>query len=163
MASGDTLLIFSAYNNEPPSASYATLDTRNQRPVLDFADSGSEAAVFGAVLPRAYSGGGLTVNHWVAFSSGTTGSGVIRGYWERTGSVLDLDDDSFTAGSVATFDVPANAGSAVSIAIAFTNGANIDNLEVGEYFRYKVAREGENTNDTGSGDLEIVQVEIVET
>jgi hypothetical protein len=51
----------------------------------------------------------------------------------------------------------------VSIAIAFTNGANIDNLEVGEYFRYKVAREGENTNDTGSGDLEIVQVEIVET
>ena len=61
MASGDTLLVFHPFDNEPPSANYATLDIRNLHPVLDFDDSTDESAVFSAVLPWAYSGGGLTV------------------------------------------------------------------------------------------------------
>jgi len=52
MASGDTLLIFQPYNNSPPSGTYATLDTRNDHPVLDFDASTNESAVFSAVMPR---------------------------------------------------------------------------------------------------------------
>ena len=59
MASGDTLLVFTPLSNEPPAAGFASLDSRNLHPVLDFALS--EVGVFSFVVPRHYAGGGLTV------------------------------------------------------------------------------------------------------
>jgi hypothetical protein len=164
MASGDTILSWMAYSNEPPSASYATLDTRNQRPVLDFADSGSESGVFGAILPRHYAGGGITAYHHVAFSSATAGSAVIQGAFERVGAeLLDLDEDNFAAAVTANVDVPLTAGSVFISPIAFTDGAQIDSLAVGEYFRYKFTRQGESVTDDASGDMELIGIELKET
>lgn len=165
MASGDTLLLLHPYMNEPPSASYATADTRNQRPVLDFSDSGSEIAVFGMILPRNYAGGGITVDHHIAMSSGTTGSVILTGEFERVGTgQLDLDDDSFAAAGSVVIDVPPNSGSVTVGTINFTNGAQMDSIAIGEYFRYRITRRGEDeTNDTGSGDLEFVSGEVRET
>ena len=48
MASGDTLLTFTPASNEPPATVFATLDTRNAHPVLDFDDAANEDAVFSA-------------------------------------------------------------------------------------------------------------------
>ena len=164
MASGDTLLSWGAYSNEPPSASYATLDTRNQRPILDHADSGSESSVFSAVLPRHYANNGITAYHHIAFSSATAGSGVIQGAFERVGDeLLDLDEDSFATAQTANADVPFTAGSVTIVSIAFTDGAQMDSVAVGEYFRYKFTRQGEAVADDGSGDLELVKVELKET
>ena len=165
MASGDTIYTFMAYSNEPPSASYATLDTRNQRPVLDHADSGSETSVFGAILPRHYGGGGITAYHHVAFSSATAGSAVIQGAFERIGNeVGDLDDVAgFAAAVTANVDVPLTAGSVFVSPIAFTDGAQIDSLAVGEYFRYKFTRQGESVTDDASGDMELIGIELKET
>jgi hypothetical protein len=59
MASGNTLCVFTPYNNEPPAAIYATLDVRNYHPVLDFDGATDEEAVFTSILPRNYAGGGL--------------------------------------------------------------------------------------------------------
>jgi len=58
MASGNTLCTFLPTDNEPPSSNYATLDTRNAHPVLDFDDTIQEAAQFTGILPRNYRGGG---------------------------------------------------------------------------------------------------------
>ena len=45
MSSGDTLLIFNPLHNEPPASNPATLDTRNQHPILDFDAATNESAV----------------------------------------------------------------------------------------------------------------------
>ena len=83
MASGDTLLIFTPLSNEPPSVNPATLDTRNAHPVLDFDAVVPEAAVFSAVMPRHYAGGGVTVYlHWAmttATSRATTANTAVAG------------------------------------------------------------------------------------
>ncbi len=164
MASGDSLLQFHPYHNEPPSASYATLDTRNQRPMLDFDAGGSEAAIFGAILPQHYSGGGITARHWVSFSSATAGSGIILGTLEavKEGS-HDLDDDGWGSASTSTFAVPANSGSQTIVSIAFADGGAMDDASAGDSFRYRIQRDAENTVDDASGDLEIGSVEFQET
>lgn len=162
MSSGDSLLIWGPYSNEPPTgASYATLDYRNSRPCLDFDAGGSEMAQFSAVLPRTYAGGGLTVTHTIAFTSATTGSAQIQGAFERGGSVLDFDDNSFATAVSAVVNVSPNSGSATIVSIAFSDGAGIDNLQVGEYFRYKLTKLGEI--DTATGDMELFAVELRET
>ena len=73
MASGDTLLVFTPLHNEPPSSNMATLDTRNQHPVLDFDASTNESAVFSSVMPQAYGGGGVPVYIHYAMSTATSG------------------------------------------------------------------------------------------
>ena len=75
MASGDTLLTFFPNDNEPPSSNYATLDTRNQHPVLDFDASVDESAVFTGILPRNYGGGGVTVYLHLSASGITSTTG----------------------------------------------------------------------------------------
>lgn len=164
MASGDTLIVWSAYSNEPPSASFATLDTRNQHPVLDFDTSTSETAVFSSVMPRNYAGGGVNINAHVAFSSATAGSGVLNLAFERIGNeVADLDDAAgfATAASMAV-DVPPTSGSVAVTTINMTDGAAIDSVAVGEKFRFSVQRDCNNATDNASGDLELVAVELQE-
>lgn len=165
MASGDTLCIFSPLDNEPPSASYATLDTRNAHPVLDFDASADESAVFSGLLPRSYAGGGLTVYlHWLA-SSAT--SGAVR--WavsiERLDTGTDTDSDSFATAQTAGTTASGTSGAPVVTSIAFTSGAQMDSLAAGEPFRLKVMRDADGTSGTDdmTGDAELLMVEIKET
>ena len=97
MASGDSLLTFKPYDNEPPAATFATLDTRNGHPVLDFDGATDEEAVFTGILPANYSGGGLTIYLHVAFTTATSGSAYWNTFIERMDDgTLDVDADSFT-------------------------------------------------------------------
>lgn len=77
--------------------------------------------------------------------------------------MLDLDQDSFATAASVAVDVPLTAGSVTIASIAFTDGAAIDSIAVGEYFRYKLTRQGESTTDDGSGDLELLKIELKET
>lgn len=168
MASGDTLLIFHPYNNEPPSSNYATLDTRNLHPVLDFDASTDEEAVFSAVMPQHYAGTtGVTVYIHYSMSSATSGNVVWQVAFERVGDQqLDVDSDSFAAfngsGQVA---VPATSGLVDVVGIAFTDGADMDSVAVGEKFRLKIRRDADDTSatDDATGDAEIHAIEIRET
>jgi hypothetical protein len=111
MASGDTLLTFHPYNNEPPATIYATLDLRNIHPVLDFDATVDEEAIFSAIMPRRYADGGVTVNIHYSMSSAEANNVVWQVAFERIGTVLDIDADGFTAflstGAVA---VPGTSG-----------------------------------------------------
>ena len=164
MASGDTLLIFHPYNNEPPSSAYATLDIRNQHPVLDFDKDTDESAVFSAIMPQNYSAAtGVTVYiHWTGTT--TTGGDVIWDVaFERVGTVLDVDGDSFAAVNSVT-DAAGNPTGIMSIAsVAFTNGADMDSVATGEKFRMKITRDANNGSDDFDNDAELHMVEIRET
>lgn len=163
MAAGDTLLIFSPYNNEPPSSNYATLDTRNLHPVLDFDDTTNESAVFTAIMPRNYAGGGITVYLHYAMTSATANTVDWDVAFERIGDQqLDIDSDSFAGvNSVDDTTVPGTAGLVDIVSVAFTDGADMDSVAVGEAFRLKVTRDA--ASDDATGDAELIAIELRET
>ena len=135
MASGNSLVIFTPQNNEPPAASFATLDTRNGHLVLDFDGATDEEAVFTAVMPANYAGGGLTVKVHVAFTSATSGTVNNECMLERIIG-LDIDADSFAA--MQDVGVTANGTSGIEVvgSITFTAGAQMDSIVAGEFFLF---------------------------
>ena len=163
MASGDTLLIFTPLANEPPAATPALLDTRNSHPVLDFDDATNWSAVFTAIMPRSYAEGGLTVYIHYAMSSAEAGNIDWDAAFERIGDQQqDLDADGFAAvQSVNDTDVPGTSGLVDIVSIAFTDGAQMDSIAVGESFRIMITRDA--VSDTAAGDAELIAVEIKET
>lgn len=167
MATTNIMAVFGPTDNEPPSANYATLDTRNGHPVLDFDGATDEEAVFTSILPRHYAGGGLTVKIHVAFTSATSGSGRIQADIERIdASSLDIDADSFTGTfQSAGVTAPGTSGQVVVASIAFTSGAQMDSLAAGEPFRLKIRRDADGTSGTDdiTTDMELVAVEVMET
>jgi hypothetical protein len=164
MASNDTLVTFTAHANEPPATNYATVDLRNSHMVLDFDDTTAESAVFAGVLPRSYSGGGITATViWLA-TSATTGSVKWNAQIERhQDETDDLDADSFAAAQTATGITAAASGAPQYTSIAFTNGAQMDSLAAGESFRLKITRDAADGGDTVTGDAELLRVELRET
>jgi len=163
MASGDTLCIFVPQSNEPPSSNYATLDLRNLHPVLDFDPTTNESAIFSDIMPRNYDGGGVTVYLHYAMSSATSGDIDWDVAFERIGDQQqDMDSDGFAAvNSVDNTTVPGTSGNIDIVNIAFTDGADMDSIAVGEGFRIKITRDA--ANDTAAGDAELRFVEIKET
>ena len=163
MASQDSLMIFMPAHNEPPSSDYATLDNRNSHPVLDFDGDTNESAVFSAIMPRHYADGGVTVYIHFCMTGDTSGDIDWDACFERIGdSHLDIDGDSFAAAnSVDNTTVPATSGLVDIVSIAFTNGADMDSVAIGEAFRLKITRDA--ASDTSTGDAELLAVEIKET
>ena len=164
MASGETLVTFLPQHNEPPAANYMTLDLRNNHPVLDADATTDEEAVFSAILPRNYAGGGITATLYVAGSTATSGNIVFQAAFERIGVVQDMDADSFaafnTSGAVA-----GTSGIPVAATITFTNGAQMGSVAAGELFRFKIRRDADDTSGTDNmtGDAEVRGIELKET
>lgn len=163
MASGDTLIIFVPQSNEPPTTNFATLDTRNNHPVLDFDDTTNEDAIYSGVMPQHYAGGGVKVFLHYAMETATSGDVDLDGSFERIGDQQqDLDSDGFaSAQSVDNTTVPGTSGLVDIVSIAFTDGAQMDSIAVGDGFRLKITRDA--VSDTATGDLELLFVEIRET
>lgn len=164
MASGASLIQFSPLGAELPASNYPQFDVRNNHVVLDFDPATDETCYFSGVLPRHYAGGGITVDLDVAATSATTGTSRWEVAFERvTGQ--DTDADSFaTAKSVG---IAANGTSGVPTrgSIAFTNGAELDSLAIGEAFRILVRRDADGTTGTDdqTGDSELLGVHLRET
>ncbi len=164
MSSGDSLHVFTPLANTPPATAFATLDTRNSRPVLDFDAAADESAVFESVLSRAYDGGGITVKLIWAATSATSGVVVWAVAFEAIpAGALDIDSDSFATANTANGTADSVSGETTETEIAFTNGAQIDSLAVGVPFRLKVTRDADNGSDTMTGDAELLRVELRET
>ena len=163
MASGDTLMIFHPYNNEPPAANYATLDLRNQHPCLDFDKATNETAIFSAIMPRNYAGGGVSVYLHYAMTVVEANTVDWDVAFERIGDqVLDIDGDSFAAvNSVDNTTIPATTGLVDVVVVTFTDGADMDSVAAGELFRLSVTRDA--VNDDADDDAELYAVEIKET
>lgn len=170
MASGNTLCTFFAQDGFAlASTNYATLDTRNFYPVLDFDDTTDEEIGFVGFMPRHYAGGGVTVTlGWMATDTTVTPhDAVLQGaFLSVSDDADDLDSKSFAAfqGTGAVAEASAS-GEVQYSTIAFTDGAQMDSVAAGEVFYFKVRRDADNTSATDSltNDLELVFVEIKET
>lgn len=166
MATTDTLCVFFPADNEPPSSNYATLDTRNGHPVLDFDASADESAIFTGILPSNYAGGGLDIVLIWAGSSATSGTCRWATAIERVEDEgTDMDADSFATANTAGATAPGTSGAVQYTTIAHTSGAQMDSLAAGEAFRLKVTRDADGTSGTDdmTGDAELVAVHIKET
>lgn len=161
MAAGDTLVAFVATDNHPPASAYATPDVRNSHPVLDFDAASEESAIFSAILPRHYAGGGLTISVKSAASSATSGDVKWGTSIEAEGT--DVDADSFAAESTGTGTANGTSGIETTTTTTHTAGAQMDSLAVGQRFRLKVSRKAADVADTMTGDAELTAVEIKET
>jgi hypothetical protein len=164
MASGDTLLIFRAMDNEPPATNYATFDVRNGHPCLDFDTTTGEAAYFSAVMPRNYSDAtGVTVYlHWGGTVAGTGTVGWLVAFERLADGGTDLDADSFASDQTVTAEAAdATSGILDVSSVAITKGANMDSVVAGDYFRIRITRDV--ANDNLNGDAELYAVEIKET
>lgn len=166
MASGNVFAIFTAMDNVPPATAFATLDTRNGHPVLDFDGVTDEEGVFPSVLPSAYSNLGLTVDTWWALTTATSGSFRVQAAFERMDvSSLDLDADSFAAFQSAGGTAPGTSGQFVKVSVVFTNGAQMDSLAAGEAYRLKIRRDADGTSGTDdiTTDAEFLRAIVRET
>lgn len=163
MASGNTLVVFTPNGAEFPASNYATLDTRNNHPCLDYDTTTAETAYWTAVMPQSYSDTtGVTVYvHWAATSatSGTIGWLIA---FERNADGSSVTSDSFGSDQTITaVTVPGTAGLLDVTSVAITKGANMDSVVAGDMFRLRVIRDV--SNDSASGDAEVYAVEIRET
>lgn len=157
-------VVFRPQDNEPPTANFATLDTRNIHPVLNFDDATDESAQFSGFLPNNYAGNGLTIIcFWVALSA-TSGDIVIDVSIERDDlGGLDIDADSYAAVVSDTSTAPGTSGQIFTTDHVFTSGAAMDGLLAGELFRVKVTRDANAAGDTMVGDAQLLRVVVKET
>jgi hypothetical protein len=165
MASGDTLVVFTPLANEPPATAYATLDLRNNHPVLDFDAATNEVAMFTGIMPRSYSNAtGITVYlHWAA--STDTNPAHECHWWlalERLSeNGTHLDADSFGSDEELAGNPNANSGKTTTTNVGILKGAPMSNIVGGDPFRLRITRAG--TVDDMTGDAELLGVEIKET
>lgn len=164
MASGDSLIILHPYNNEPPAANYATLDTRNGHVCLDFDAATDESAVFSGILPRNYAGGGITVYLHMTDTNDTTAAHAS--YWDvsfEADVAQDIDADGFAAVQSNHAHPNGTSGIPVICTITFTDGAQMDSVAAGGLFRLKVTRDADNVADDWANDAELLAIELKET
>ena len=164
MASGDTLAIFTPASSEPPASDFATFDIRNVVLVLDFDDSTTESIEFAGFMPRNYDGGGLTVTVGYMMTTATASDTVDLevSFKSISDDSDDIDSKSFAAANAALSTVATVSGEVKYEAITFTDGADMDSIAAGEYFRMKFARDASG-GTASPGDLELVFIELKET
>ncbi|MGD9633960.1 MAG: hypothetical protein AB7G28_20135 [Pirellulales bacterium] len=161
MAANETLAIWEAVGGVPPASAAATLDTRNGHTVLDFDADANESAHFCSVLPKNYAGGNLTAKlHWMA-TSATSGNVRWRAAFERLEAAgPDLDADGFQTAVEANGAANATSGKVTVTSLTLTA---LDGGVAGDAFRIAVTRVAtDGTNDTMTGDAELLRVELVE-
>jgi hypothetical protein len=150
---------FTPLNNQPPASAFATLDTRNSVAVLDFDDGATnEASIFVSVLPEsAVVSSGLKVRiHWMATSAT---SGNCR-WGAQFADLSDQDIDSY-AFDTATEVSTATSGTSGNVTVTEITCTSIDSITAGKPYAIKVYRDSsDTTNDTMTGDAELIAVEV---
>jgi hypothetical protein len=144
-----------------PASGYATLDTRNTHPVLDFDDSTFESAYFHGVMPDNYKAdASVVVEVYFCMTSATSGAVNFAIRLENMQG-LDIDSDAFASFGGFAETVPGTAGQVTSATATLTLASSqLSSLTAGDLFRLHVARNGADAGDTATGDAELHMVEM---
>jgi len=174
MASGDSLLVWGVLHNEVTDVDFATLDfiltTSSDEPddvipVLDFSPTTpNEFAVFANIMPAHYAGTtGVTVTIiWAA--EATTGNVKWDVAFKRMADTSSLTGNTYAAVQSTTTGTDGTARDINTTVITFTDGAQMNSVVAGDYFRMAVERDAADGGDTMNGDdAELVTVYLSET
>jgi hypothetical protein len=161
-AGSNTIIQFFPKDNEPPASGFATIDTRNSHPVLDFPASGSPTAIFRQYIPAgvifAESGTALTVYIDAAATSATSGVIGWSVSWERlTHGGQDLDSDNFGTAQTGSNTISGTSGVMTRVAVTFTQAQLPASFAAGDMFRLRVVR-NTSVGSNHTGDAELVGV-----
>jgi hypothetical protein len=166
MASGDSLVQFSAGTTVSPSSNSATPDVRNDHLVVDFDASTNETVHSETlIMPQHYAGGTITILVHYAMSTATSGDVDVDVAMEADPD--DLDTDAWgTTVSVDNTTVPGTAGAIGSLSFSLDTAAKRGSVAggsevaAGSTFRIKITRDA--VSDTAAGDMELIAVELQE-
>ncbi len=151
MASGDTLVVWTALDGIPAASNYPQIVFRNQHPVLAFDTTTQETVNFEAKMPQNYAGGNLVV--YVTSSAATAPTGTIG--WDATFETFG------TAQTVTAATVNGTSGIVTTSSVTCTAGAaGTDSVAAGDPFRLRIRRDV--ANDTAAGDADLHMVEVRE-
>lgn len=152
-----TLTQFTAIDNQPLSANFATLDTRISIAVLDFDDTTTESACFVGVIPEAtVLTSGLQVRLTWTATNATTGN--VRWGVQFMNLNTPLSADSFDAAAFTTTTTSSTSGLPSITTVTCTA---LDGMTAGSFYRMRVFRDSADTvNDTMERDAELVAVEV---
>jgi len=161
-AGSNTIMRFFPRDNEPPASGFATIDTRNSHPVLDFPASGSPTAIFRQYVPAgvifASSGTAITVYIDAAATSATSGVIGWSVSWERLiPGGQDLDAPGFGTAQTGSNTISGTSGVITRVAVTFTQAQLPTSFAAGDMFRLQVIR-NTSVGSNHTGDAELVGV-----
>lgn len=154
----DTLSRFGATAAIQPSTSFATFDTRNDHPVLDFDDTASEAALFEDVMSRDYDDGTVTVYITSTATSATTGAVNWCVQFDRIDETQDIDGSTWATQQCTGNDTVSGTSGIPSVATITLTQAQMDGVRKGELYRLRVKTQ----TITAVGDIELISVMIAQ-
>jgi len=158
----NTILQFFPRDAEFPSTGFATIDTRNNHPCLDFDDTTTETVFFTGFIPQgasfATSGTALTFVLESTATSATTGNIGWNVALERiVAGGIDIDADNFGTAQPGSAAVSGTSGIVTEVSVTFTQAQLPTSLAAGDMIRVRVQR---NTSVSGdhAGDAELLGV-----
>jgi len=172
MASGDTIFILEPSGHVPPATLYATLDTISDAStplgaieVLDFDATTAEFADWFETIPSHYAGGGFTIS----WKGGTDNTSVgtleleVRMVVIADATILtgDLGLDAATAATITDTPPATPINKMNQSTTATLSHANAGSPAVGNRVGIRVKRD--TATDTNTGDLQLLEVLILET
>jgi hypothetical protein len=156
----NTILRFFPKDAEFPATGFATIDTRNNHPCLDYADSGTETAFFTDFIPQgatfADAGTALTFVLESTATSATTGNIGWSVSLERiVAGGIDIDADAFGTAQSGSAAVSGTSGIVSEVTVTFTKAQLPTSLAAGDMIRVRIQR---NTAVSGNhaGDAELL-------
>lgn len=144
---------------EFPATNFATIDTRNNHPVLDFDASTQETVFFKAFIPQgasfATSGTALTFVIESTATSATSGNIGWSVALERIAAGgIDIDVDNFGTAQSGSVAVNATSGVVSETIVTFTLAQLPSSLAAGDMIRVRVQRDtAVSGNHTGDAEL----------
>jgi hypothetical protein len=158
----NTILQFFPRDAEFPSTNFATIDTRNNHPCLDFDETTTETVFFTGFIPQGatFAGTGTALTFVLESTATSATSGNIG--WnvalERiVAGGIDIDADNFGTAQGGSAAVNATSGIVTEVSVTFTQAQLPTSLAAGDMIRVRVQR---NTSVSGdhTGDAELLGV-----
>lgn len=151
-----TIAFFSSQIAMYPAANMGAPGVRNNRFIMQFDASTTEAVYFRGVVPETYTAANMSAKILWSAASATSGDARLRLAIERMNDGEDADVDSFDTTSEVLGTAPGTNGD-VKVSTFLIILANQDGMAAGDTIRVRFDRPVDGS-DTMTGDLELYSI-----